>query len=186
MCRIIFNFFHFYYAEIHKKLWPKAPSLSGALGQMSKNVQVYFIHKHFFKEPNKKIYNRVKEFYCPATIFFFFDCLLSTCRKKRKLQNGPRLPTLPYRDVECWKKLFMKNRLFETYRDTNIEMGRPFGRWPLQTCRTRTNFRFESNYSASTSVRFPLEFGRKNKSQKRSGYSIRITFATRIFLYPST
>ena len=48
------NFFHFYYAEIRRKLWPKAPDKEGALGQMSKNVQVYFIHIIFFKKPNKK------------------------------------------------------------------------------------------------------------------------------------
>ena len=63
MCRIIFHFFHFYYAEMREKLWPKAPVKEGALGQMSKNVQVYFIHINFFKKPNKKIYNKAKELY---------------------------------------------------------------------------------------------------------------------------
>ena len=62
----------------------------GALDQMSKNFQVYFIHINFFKKPNKKFYNRAKD----ATMFF--DALLSTCAKKWKLKNGPRLPTLPY------------------------------------------------------------------------------------------
>ena len=56
---------------MRRKLWPKAPANEGALGQMSKNVQVYFIHMNFFKKPNKKIYNRAKELYCNATIFVF-------------------------------------------------------------------------------------------------------------------
>ena len=30
MCRIIFHFFHFYYAEMHKKLWPQASAKDGA------------------------------------------------------------------------------------------------------------------------------------------------------------
>ena len=63
--------------------------------QISKNFQVYFIHINFLKKPKKKIYNRVKELYYDATILFF-DSSLSTCPKKWKLKNGPRLPTLPY------------------------------------------------------------------------------------------
>ena len=39
----------FYYAELRRKLWPKAPAKEDALGQMSKNFQVYFIHINFFK-----------------------------------------------------------------------------------------------------------------------------------------
>ena len=53
LCQIIFNFFRFYYAEIRSKLWPKAPVKEGALGQMLKNFQVYFIHINFFKKPKK-------------------------------------------------------------------------------------------------------------------------------------
>ena len=48
MCRIIFRF---YYAEMRRKFWPKAPAKEGALGQMSRNFQVYFIHINFFKKP---------------------------------------------------------------------------------------------------------------------------------------
>ena len=44
MYRIIFYFFRFYYAEMRRKLWLKAPAKEGALGQMSKNFQVYFMH----------------------------------------------------------------------------------------------------------------------------------------------
>ena len=39
---------------MRRKLWPKAPAEEGALGQISKNVQVSFKHIHFFKRPNKK------------------------------------------------------------------------------------------------------------------------------------
>ena len=39
---------------LRRKLWPKAPAKEDALGQMSKNFQVYFIHINFFKKPNKK------------------------------------------------------------------------------------------------------------------------------------
>ena len=65
------HFFHFYYAEMRRKLWPKAPVNEGALGQISKNFQVYFINIHFLRNPMKKIYNRAKELYCDATIFVF-------------------------------------------------------------------------------------------------------------------
>ena len=56
---------------MRRKLWPKAPAKEVALGQMSKNFQVYFIHINFFKKPNKKNYNRAKELYCDANIFVF-------------------------------------------------------------------------------------------------------------------
>ena len=54
-----------------RKLGPKAPAKEDVLGQMSKNVQVYFIDVIFFKKPNKKNYNRAKELYCESTIFVF-------------------------------------------------------------------------------------------------------------------
>ena len=63
---------------MRRKLWPKAPTKEGALGQMSTNFQVYFIHLNFFNKPNKKIYNRAKELYCDATIFFLIlFCILA-------------------------------------------------------------------------------------------------------------
>ena len=65
------SFSWFCYVEVRKKLWPKAPDKEGALGQVSKNFQVYSIDRNFFKKPNKKIYNRAKELYCGATIFIF-------------------------------------------------------------------------------------------------------------------
>ena len=56
---------------MRRKLWSKAPVKEGALGQMSKNFQVYFIHINFLRNQTKKIYNRAKELYCHATIFVF-------------------------------------------------------------------------------------------------------------------
>ena len=39
---------------MRRKLWPKAPAKEGALGQMEKNFQVYFVNMNFFKKPNKR------------------------------------------------------------------------------------------------------------------------------------
>ena len=41
-------FLYFHYAEMRRKLWPKAPAKEGALGQLSKNFQVY-TYKFFSK-----------------------------------------------------------------------------------------------------------------------------------------
>ena len=71
------------------KLWPKAPAKEGALAQMLKNFQVYFIHINFFKKPNKKIYNRAKELYCNATIFVS-DYLPSTFPKIMESEKCPK------------------------------------------------------------------------------------------------
>ena len=76
LCRLIFHFFRFYYAEIRRKLWPKAPAKEAAA-----SFQVYFMHINFFEKPNKKIYDRAKELYFDATIFVLY-LLLSTCQKK--------------------------------------------------------------------------------------------------------
>ena len=70
---------------MRRKLWPKAPAKEGALGQMSKKFQVYFININFFNKPNKSIYNRAKELYCDATIFFF---LILFCVLAKKKKNG--------------------------------------------------------------------------------------------------
>ena len=56
---------------MRRKLRPKAPVKVGALGQMSTNFQVDSIDINFCKKPNKKMYNRAKELYYDATIFFF-------------------------------------------------------------------------------------------------------------------
>ena len=59
---------------MHTKLWPKAPAREGALGQMSKNFQVYFIHINFFKKPNKKNVQQSQKFIlrCYYIFFLFF------------------------------------------------------------------------------------------------------------------
>ena len=54
MCRVIFNFLRIYFGEMRRKLWLKAPAKEGALGQMSKNFQFYFIHI-FLRNQIKKI-----------------------------------------------------------------------------------------------------------------------------------
>ena len=93
MCRIIFHLFYFYYAEMRKKLRPKAPAKEGAVGQMSKNFQVYFIHINFFKKPNNTFLE-----YCDATIFvfwFFIDCLPKE-NGNCKMAQGCRLSSTPF------------------------------------------------------------------------------------------
>ena len=55
---------------MYKKFY-KELSKEGALGQISKNFQVYFIHINFLRNQTKKIYNRAKELYYDATIFIF-------------------------------------------------------------------------------------------------------------------
>ena len=81
MCRITFHFFSLYFPEMRRKLWPKAPPKEGALGQISKNFQVYFRHINFFKKPNKKIFNRAKELHCDATIFAFWFYIVYFLKK---------------------------------------------------------------------------------------------------------
>ena len=100
MCRIIFNFFHFYYAGMRRKLWPKAPAKDNALGQMSKNFQVYFIHINFFKKPNKKFTIEPKS-YTAMLLYLFFDSLLSTCPKKWKLKMAQGCRLSPILQERC-------------------------------------------------------------------------------------
>ena len=96
MYRIIFCSYRFYYAEMRRKLWPKAPAKECALGHMSEKFQVYFIHINFFKYQINKIFNRAKEFYCDATILVSLFSIVYLPKKKWKLKKGSRLPTLPY------------------------------------------------------------------------------------------
>ena len=79
---------------MRRKLWPKAPAKEGALDQMSKNFQVYFIYINILRNQRTKIYNRAKELYCDATIFFF-DSLLSTCPKKMETEKWPKAANSP-------------------------------------------------------------------------------------------
>ena len=67
---------------MRRKLWPKAPTKEGALDQMSKNVEAYFMHLNFLKKRNKKIYNRAKELYCDATIFVLWFVIVYLLKKR--------------------------------------------------------------------------------------------------------
>ena len=58
-----------YYPEMHRKLWPKAPTIEGALGQQTRK----------FVETKQQMYNKIEELYCDASIFvirFFIVYLL--------------------------------------------------------------------------------------------------------------
>ena len=92
---------------MRRKLWPKAPAKEGALGPDVKKISSYFIHIHSFKKPNIKIYNRAKELYCDATIFVFRFFIVYFPKKKWKLRNGPRLPTLPYPNIKKLAAMYL-------------------------------------------------------------------------------
>ena len=79
---------------MRRKLWPKAPAKEGALGQMSKNFQIYFIHINLFEKPNKKIYNRTKELYYDATIFVFWFFIVYL-PKKMETEKWPKAADSP-------------------------------------------------------------------------------------------
>ena len=84
------------------KLWPKAPAKEGALGQISKNLPVYFVHINFFKKPNKKICNRAKE---KLRCYIFFRFSIVYLPKKNwhwKMAQGCRLS--PIWQNECYDR----------------------------------------------------------------------------------
>ena len=64
--------------EIHRILWPKAPAKDGALDQMSRNFQVYFIHIIFLRnqlkisQQSKRVILR-----CYYICFSILHCLLA-------------------------------------------------------------------------------------------------------------
>ena len=66
---------------------PRHPPKSSALGQMSENFQVYFIHILFFKTPNKKIYNRAEEFYYDPTLFVLGFFIVYLPKKKMETKK---------------------------------------------------------------------------------------------------
>ena len=97
---MIFHFFRFYYAEMRRKLWPKAPAKETALSQMSNKFQVYFIHMNFFKKPNKislKQSRRVilRRYYI---YFFILYCLLV---KKIETEKWPKAVDSPLKLQFC-------------------------------------------------------------------------------------
>ena len=80
---------------------PRHPPKKGALGQMSKNFQIHFIYINIFKKQNKKIYNRVKELYCDATIFVFWFFIVYL-PKEMETEKWPKAAgsPLPFSNVE--------------------------------------------------------------------------------------
>ena len=70
-------------------MWPKAPSLAGALGHMSKNFQVYFIRINSFKNTKQKILQWSHELYCDATIFVFWIFIVDL-PKKMEIEKWPK------------------------------------------------------------------------------------------------
>ena len=75
---------------MHRKLRPKAPAKEGALGQMSKNFQVFFVYISLFKKPNKKKFTIESKSQSTMLLYLFFGSLMSTCPKK-----WPKAANLP-------------------------------------------------------------------------------------------
>ena len=103
---------------MRRKLWPKAPAKEGALGQMSKNFQVYFIHIIFFKKPHKKNYNGIKELYCDDTIFVFSFFIVYLPKKNGnwKMAQGCRLSS-----TQRAKRAIMEDTLGKIGAERDIE-----------------------------------------------------------------
>ena len=80
---------------MRRKLWPKAPAKEGALGQMSKKFQFYFIHIHFFKKPNKKKFTIEPKSYTAMLLYLIFDSVLSTYPKKMETEKSPKVADSP-------------------------------------------------------------------------------------------
>ena len=71
---------------MRRKLWPKELTEEGALSQMLKKFQVYFIEINFFMKLNKKFTIEPKS-YTAMLLYLFFESLLSTCSKKKKINT---------------------------------------------------------------------------------------------------
>ena len=74
---------------MRRELWPKASAKEGALDQMSKNYQVYFIRIIFLRNQKKKFTIEPKS-NTARLLYLFFDYLLSPCLKKMKAEKSPR------------------------------------------------------------------------------------------------
>ena len=84
---------------MRRKLWPYPPAKEGALVQMSKNFQVYFIRINFFYKPNKTFTIEPKS-YTAMLLYLCFDSLLSTCPKKMETEKWPKAADSPLRACE--------------------------------------------------------------------------------------
>ena len=129
MCRIIFNFFRFDYAEMRKKLWPNAFTKEGALGQTSKNLKIYFIHIIFFKKPNKKFTIELKS-YTAMLLYLFFDSLLSTCLKKMETEKWPNAADSPLH-FQFFSYAFRSLNRFTTFYVTLNRLVRKYWNYPI-------------------------------------------------------
>ena len=79
---------------MRRKLWPKAPAKEGALGQMSKNFKVYFIHINFFFEIKQKNFKWNQRFILRCYfIFLILYCLLA--QKKMETEKWPKVADSP-------------------------------------------------------------------------------------------
>ena len=73
---------------MRRKLWPKAPATEGALGQVSKNFQV------FFQETKQKQFTIEPKSYTAMLLYLFFYSLLSTCPIKIGTKKWPKAAPL--------------------------------------------------------------------------------------------
>ena len=73
-----------------------ASAKEGALGLMSKNFQVHFIHIKFFQETKlKKRFTIEPTSYTAMLLYLFFGSLLSTFPKKRETEKWPKAADSP-------------------------------------------------------------------------------------------
>ena len=78
MCRIIFHFFCFFYAEMRRKR-PDVQKFSSLL----------YTYK-FVKETKLKKFTIEPKSYTAMLLYLFFDSLLSTCPKKMETEKWPK------------------------------------------------------------------------------------------------
>ena len=93
---------------MHRKLWPGAPTNERALGQMSSNFQVYFIHISVLKNQTVKNYNRAKKLHSGATrfVFRFFIVYLPKKMETEKWPKAADSPLLHFFDFRKVEYLF--------------------------------------------------------------------------------
>ena len=113
MCRIIFHLFRFYYAKMRRKLWRMAPAKEGAMGQMSKNFQVYFRNINFFKKPNKKKlqYSQRVILRCYYICFLILYCQLAQKKEAEKWPKAADSPLLTHLIEIFFQNSFLKENI---------------------------------------------------------------------------
>ena len=79
-------------------MWSKAPSTEVALGQLSKNVQVYFMQVNFFKKPNKKEFTIEPKSYTAMLLYsIFLKFFIVYLLKKKEAEKWPKVADSPLR-----------------------------------------------------------------------------------------